>query len=230
MNEQVKEEIDQELLEYLSGFVTENKMSLFNKILPYRTRHLTVVMENIYQSQNASAVIRTCECLGIQDVHVIEVFNKYKLNKGVARGAGKWVDLHRHHNTRETMQLLKQQGYTLVATSPGESSIDLYDLPLDNKIGLLFGTELTGLSEEALEEADLTIKIPMFGFTESYNLSVSASICLSHMIRQLHTSDIPWQLSAEERKELQMDWVKKVIRRADKLETEYYIKKRAGLI
>lgn len=225
--------MDKDLLKYLLEFVSENKRNKFNLVLAQRTRHLTVVLEDIYQPQNASAVVRSCECFGIQDLHIIENDNKYKLNPDVAMGSAKWVDLFRYNkkgenNTLSCISGLKQRGYKIWATSPHKEGINLDELPLDHKVALLFGRETDGLSEDALSMADGFVSIPMAGFTESLNISVCAAIFLHHLTLKLRTLPVHWQLTEAEDEELRYRWVRKVITRVDLLEQEYYKKK--GLV
>lgn len=198
-------------IDYLNSLVTENKRIKIEEVLSYRTRYITVALENILQPHNASAVIRTCDIFGVQDIHVIEEFEPFTPQNAIAKGATKWVDLYRYPTTTRCITTLKAQGYRIVATTPHERGYTLSTLPLDQKIALLFGTEGTGLSDEALAAADDFVTIPMFGFTESFNISVSVSLCLYHIFSVLHQSKIAWQLSNEERQDLQLQWLKKVL-------------------
>ncbi|MDX1315453.1 MAG: RNA methyltransferase, partial [Eudoraea sp.] len=165
----------QALIDHLSGFVTPNRLSLFDKVLAQRTRHLTVLLEDIYQSQNASAVLRTCDCTGIQDVHIVEQRNAYEINKDVALGSNQWLDLHYYNqeedNVGRAVNTLKDRGYRIVATTPHREGVTPETFPLEKgRAVLLFGTELEGLSDRALELADEYLQIPMVGFTESFNI------------------------------------------------------------
>lgn len=213
------------LLDHLFNFVTENKQQLFNQIITERTRHVTVVLENIYQPQNASAVIRSCDVFGIQDLHVIENDNKYNLNPKVVLGASKWVNLYKYNrhenNTLNCINQLKSKGYKVYATTPHTNDMLISDIPLDNKCAFMFGTELTGLSETAMKNADGFVKIPMYGFTESLNISVSAAILLYEVSKRLKESKINWQLSDEEKIEQLLIWAKKVVKNSDLIENEF---------
>ncbi|MEZ4937395.1 MAG: RNA methyltransferase [Crocinitomicaceae bacterium] len=210
-----------ELLAKLRNLITVNKNELFDEIVEKRTRHLTLIIENMFQEQNASAVIRTAECLGLQDVHIIENNNKLKINRDIALGSSKWMSIHQYYqnenNTLDCIQHLKKQGYTIVATSPHENDLSISELPVDRKTALMFGTELTGLSKIALKEADVHVKIPMYGFTESYNLSVSAGICIYDFINRMKKSNIDWSLSEDEKVDILYDWCKKTINRSDRV-------------
>lgn len=211
-------------LDHLFNFVTENKQTLFNQIITERTRHVTVVLENIFQPQNASAVIRSCDVFGIQDLHVIENDNKYNLNPKVVLGASKWVNLFKYNrhenNTLNCINQLKKQGYKIYATTPHTNDMLISDVPLDEN-AFMFGTELTGLSETAMQNADGFVKIPMYGFTESLNISVSAAILLYEVSKRLKESNINWQLSDEEKIEQLLIWAKKVVKNSDLIENEF---------
>ena len=213
------------LLNYLMEFVSENKRHLFEKIIQFRTKHITVVLEDIFQPHNASAVLRTCDCFGIQDIHIIENKNEYEVNPDVALGASKWLNLYKYNqtenNTAETFNILRKQGYRIVATSPHKNDCMIEDLNLDSKIALVFGTELNGLSEVAISNADEFVKIPMYGFTESFNISVSAAILLHHLTEKLRKSAVSWELSESEKTEIKLNWVKNVIKRSELLEQEF---------
>jgi len=216
------------LLEHLISFVTENKQQLFHKVLAERTKHVTVVLENIFQPQNASAVIRSCDVFGFQDLHVIENSNKYNLNPKVVLGSSKWINLHQYNktddNTLDCINQLKQQGYKIYATTPHTDDCLISKMPLDDKCALMFGTELTGLSETALQHADGFVKIPMYGFTESLNISVSAAISLYEISKRLKNSDINWQLTEEEKIEQLITWSKKVVKNSNMIEKEFLLK------
>lgn len=209
-------EIRKKFLKYLESFITENKRTLFDKIITQRTKHITVALEDIYQSQNASAVLRTCDCFGIQDVHIIENKNTYSVNPDVALGATKWLNLKKYNqeenNTLACYHALREKGYRILATTPHKDDALLDELSLDTKVALVFGTELEGLSNVAIENADAYVKIPMYGFTESLNISVSAAITLHHLTEKLRNSNLDWKLKEEEMIDTRIMWAKSVIK------------------
>lgn len=221
--------MNQELLEYLSSFLTPARLLLFNNILEKRTRYITVVLEDIYQSQNASAVLRTCDCFGIQDVHIIENRNKFQVNKEITLGSSKWLSLKKYNknkiNSLFAIHQLKEKGYRIVVTSPHTNDIELPDFDLTKgKTALFFGSELPGVSEVIMNEADEFLKIPMFGFTESFNISVSAAIILHHLTNNLrNTEDINWQLSEEEKTDIKLQWIRNTIKRSELLEKRFWL-------
>lgn len=214
------------LISCFSEYITDHKKELIDQVLAHRTRHITIALEDIYHPQNASAVVRTCDCFGVQDLHIIENKNKYMPNPKVVMGASKWISLILHNqsegsNTLNCINHLKDQGYRIVCTSPDKGKKAIHDVAFDQKLVLLFGTELTGLSDEALRHADEIVHIPMVGFTESYNLSVSVAICLCVLTQQLYYSELPWQLSEDEKEELRLTWYRKIVPKPEILEKEF---------
>jgi len=202
------------LIDYLAGIINEQRCDLLQQVLSNRTRYITVVLEDIYHSQNASAVLRTCECLGLQELHIIENEHAYRLNPDVVRGSSKWIELVRHNNatngnTNTCLENLKRKKYKIAAMTPGEDAMLLDDVPVNEKIALCFGTEETGLSDAAIEMADYMVKIPMHGFTQSFNLSVSAGISLYLLTRKIRSSGADWQLDQEDKIDLYIDWLVK---------------------
>lgn len=214
------------LLAYLKNFISDNKNELFSKIIKNRTKFITIVLEDIFQPHNASAVLRSCDCFGIQDVHIIENKNVYNVNPDVALGASKWLTVVKYNssdnNTAGCLNTLKEQGYRIVATTPHESGKKLQDFDLSNKIALLFGTELEGLSDIALEKADEYLYIPMHGFTESLNISVSAALAMFYLTDKMRDSNVDWQLSESEEFDIQINWARSVIKECHKIEKEFF--------
>ena len=216
-----------DLLTYLYRFISENKRNHFERLVKERTRYLTVVLEDIYQSHNASAVLRSCDVFGVQDVHIIENRYKYKVNPDVALGSAKWLSLHKYNNsefnTPECIEKLRSEGYRIVATTPHKNEVTIHGFPLNKgKLALLFGTEYEGLTDEAIGLADEYVMIPMYGFTESLNISVSAAIFLYQLTTELRNMDVAWQLNPDEELDIKLMWVKKVIKSADLLEKYFF--------
>ncbi len=216
---------DEQLYDQLASFLSPNKRELFERISRERTRHVTVVMEDIYQSHNASAVVRTCDLLGIQDLHIIENRNAFTLNKDVTLGSSKWTDMHRHRgegdNSTACIAGLKAQGYRIVATTPRADSVTPHTLPLDVPLAFCFGTELTGLSDTIMQQADIHLRIPMYGFTESYNISVSAAITLFTVMERLRASHVNWRLDEHALTTLKLSWARRTVQSAELLEERF---------
>lgn len=204
----------QERIDFFRPFISEHKRRLIEEVLDQRTRQMSVALEDIYQSQNASAVIRTCDCFGVQDAHVIEERNEYTLNKDVTRGSQKWVDLHRYKrseaNSMNCIRTLRERGYRIVATTVDEPDHTPETLPVEEPFCLFFGTELEGLTQTVLDEADHRLVIPMHGFTQSFNISASAAITLYRLGNRLRNSSVEWRLSKQEKDELRLKWYRKV--------------------
>ncbi len=214
--------IDQQLLLYLDGFLTEERKKRFLDVLERRTKYITVAIEDVFQVHNASAVIRSCEVFGIQEAHIIENRFGQKLDKNIAMGAEKWVDVIRHDTSKSCIEKLRENGYSIIATTPHTNTCVLEDFKVEEKVALFFGTEKGGLSKEVLEEADGFLKIGMAGFTESLNISVSAAIILQNLTEKLKKSNIDWQLSDNEKLEKQLDWAKKTIKSIDDILDRYH--------
>lgn len=216
-----------ELSRALEQLVSPNKKQLIEEALQNRTRYLTVVLENIQKPHNASAVLRTIECLGLQEFHLIEQApGNYEANPGIVKGAIKWVDVFQWSesggaNTESCLLNLKQQGYALAVTSPHADGFYPEALPLDKPIALVFGNEQQGVSEQVLSMADYHVKIPMWGFTESYNLSVSAAICVYTLMQRIRAGKYKWQLTEEEAEDLRLQWYRKLVKRANIIESEF---------
>lgn len=217
--------IDTQLLRYLEEFITPERKEKFQKILEHRTNYITVAVEDVYQMHNTSAVVRSCDVFGIQDVHLIESNYGKRLDAEIAMGAQKWVDVHRYNNTKDCLTLLKNKGYRIIATTPHDDSCLLDDFKYTGKTALFFGTERNGLSEEVMKNADGFLKIPMVGFTESLNISVSAAIILQQLASTLRNGELPWRLTEEEKKEKMLDWSKKSIKSIDDILERYYNEK-----
>ena len=192
-----------ELYDFLSGFITEERKKKFEDVIRLRSRYVTVAVEDVYQPHNASAVLRSAECFGVQDIHIIENKNKYNPSEEISLGSHKWLSLLRHskaeNNTLSCIQSLRKNGYRIVATTPHKNDCLLSEFDLSKgKVALFFGTELEGVSETILKEADEFVKIQMFGFTESFNISVSAAICMYELMTKLRNTNLNWQLSEAE--------------------------------
>lgn len=218
---------DKEVISHFSQYITEHKKSFIERVLNQRTRHITVVLEDIYQSQNASAVIRTCECMGLQGVHIVENKSKYHLNTRVLKGADKWMDLIRHreknsNNTEKCFAKLRNEGYKILVTDPAADGTSIYDIdPTQNKIAIVFGNELRGTSPYAVDHGDQKVKIPMYGFTESLNISVSVAICVNALITSLRASSIDFTLTEQDKEAIRLVWYRKIVRRSDIIEREF---------
>lgn len=215
--------IDQKVLGAFYDIISESKQEMYDRIANDRTNFITVVLETVMKEHNASAVIRTCDCFGIQNLHAIEKGSSYEIQREIAKGAGNWIDLHTYMNgenpSLECIKKLKQQGYKIVATTP-HTETDINQLKIDQPIALVFGTESDGISQEVIDHADEFVKIPMYGFTESFNISVSAAVALNILRSKLESSELNWRLSEEEQTKLKIDWCSKIVYKGYKVEQE----------
>jgi tRNA (guanosine-2'-O-)-methyltransferase len=213
--------IDYQLVTHLESYLTERRKALFKEVLAERTRHFTVVTEDVFQLHNTSAVMRTCDIFGIQDLHVVEEIEGKRIDKEIAMGAQKWVDLHRYNHIDSCISTLKERGYRIIATTPHKDSQFLDDFDVSQKAAFFFGKESTGLSDKVFNQADGFLKIPMYGFTESLNISVSAAIILQDVVAKLRNTKVNWQLSEEEQLEKRLDWAMKTIKSVDTILKRY---------
>jgi len=214
--------IDLAYLSYLEDFLTDNRKERFIEVLKTRTNHFTVAVEDVFQLHNTSAVMRSCEVFGIQQIHVIEERFGKRIDKEIAMGAQKWVDVNKYESAENCIETLKNKGYQIIATTPHENDCLLDDFDISKPSALFFGTERDGLSTEIIEKADGFLKIPMVGFTESLNISVSAAIIIQNLTERLRKSDIAWQLSDDELLEKRLDWAKNSIKDIKRIEKRYY--------
>ncbi len=216
--------IDKALLEHLESYLTPKRLERFNYVINQRTKHFTVATEDVYQLHNTSAVIRSCDVFGIQEVNIVEEVNSKRIDREIAMGAQKWVDLNRYHSVKECIADVKRKGYQIVATTPHTDDCELHDFDVTKKSCFFFGRETEGLSQEVLDQADVFLKIPMSGFTESLNISVSAAIILQHVTTKLKKTDIDWGLTENEKLEKRLDWCTKTIKSHDKIIERFYNK------
>ena len=225
VEKKLSREVKNQLLSHLSSYLTDRRKARFEEVIKYRTRYVTVVLEDVFQSHNASAVLRSCDLTGIQDIHAIENRNEYDVNTEIDMGSSKWLNLYRYNkqknNTSEAFNVLRKKGYRIVATTPHKNDYTLDTLPLEGRFALVFGTELTGLSPIAIEQADEFLRIPMYGFTESYNISVSAALAMFTLTERLRKSNINWQLSQEEKEDILLEWSRRSVRSAANIEKAF---------
>lgn len=222
----MKIKLDQAYSDHISPFLSDKRKDTFDRILDQRTRHFTVILEDLYQKHNTSAIVRSCDIFGIQDVHIIE--NKYKsyMSNQVGKGSQKWLDFHRYRekqiNTQDCIDNIKSQGYQLIATTPHNDSCLVQDFDISKKSAFVFGVEKAGVSDMMFEQADGFLKIPMVGFTESLNVSVAAAIVLQSVTTRLRDSDIEWQLTKEEKFLKKIEWMEKTIKSIKKIQERYF--------
>ena len=218
--------VDLDYLGYLEGFLTENRKERFEQVLEKRTNHFTIAMEDVFQLHNTSAVIRSCEVFGIQELNVIEEKFGKRIDTEIAMGAQKWVDVNRFNSVQSCIDTMKEKGYQIIATTPHNDSCMIHEFDITKRSAIFFGTERDGLSREVIEQADGFIKIPMVGFTESLNISVSAAIIIQDITNRLRQSNINWHLTEDEILEKRVLWAKNTIKDIKRIEERYYLEKK----
>lgn len=209
-----------ERIAYLEEFMTPERIETLDRVLRMRTRYMTILTENTFHPQNASALVRHCEAFGVQDLHTVETRCKFNPNLNIVRGTDKWIDICRHDSTSEALRSLKEAGYRIVATTPHRESCtpESFDVT-QGKFALVFGTEHAGISEEVIEAADEFLRIPMCGMVESLNVSASAAILIYQLSERMRLS-LPcevWQLAEEEYVETLYTWSRGSVRDAEGL-------------
>ncbi|MAJ36470.1 MAG: rRNA methyltransferase [Flavobacteriaceae bacterium] len=214
--------MNKDLFQFLQGFVSSERLLRFEQILALRTRHLCVAVEDVYQLHNTSAILRSCDSFGIQDVHVLEHRFNDRLDTQIAMGADKWLSVYKHESTKDCITHLKARGYKIVATVPDDNVQSFHQMEFDHKSALFFGTEKSGLSDDVLKQSDEFITIPTFGFTKSLNISVSAAIILQLLTEKLRSIELKWGLRDDEKQTIREEWIKKSIKNVDQI-TERFL-------
>ncbi|MFI3314406.1 MAG: RNA methyltransferase [Rikenellaceae bacterium] len=212
-------------INYLSSFMNEERFETLSRVVKERTNHITVCVENIFHPQNASAIVRSCEAFGVQNIHVVETLTSFKPNFKIVKGSDKWVDIHHSDNQTGTATLIKSlrsKGYKIIAATPHENDFTPQTLDVSQPFALFFGTEKQGISQELEANADSFIQIPMYGFVESLNVSVCAAIMIQTLVDRIRSSNVDWQLSEEEQTILLHRWMRYSVRDADNILKNYY--------
>ena len=215
-----------ERVEYLSEFLLESRIETLNRALDMRTEYITVMTENMFHAQNASAIVRHCEAFGVQNIHTVEELCPFLPTLNIALGTDKWIDINRHATTADAVKALREQGYRIIATTPHHKSCtpETFDVA-KGKFALVFGTEKTGVSEEILAEADEYLQIPMCGMVDSLNVSASAAILIYMLSQRMRLECEDWRLSEEKRTRILYDWYRYAVRDSEwLLERKYGVK------
>ena len=213
--------VSKELLEYLEKFITPRRNERINTVLTTRTRHFKVAIEDVYQLHNTSAVMRSCDIFGVQDMYVIEENNVKTIDREIAMGAQKWVDLHRYNSASACIKDLKKEGCKIVAMTPHANDELLEDFDISEPSCFFFVSEKEGLSDTVLNQADCFLKIPMVGFTESLNVSVAAAITLHSLTQKLYKSDVSWTLNEVDKDALKLKWIERSLKDFKKIVTRF---------
>ena len=213
-----------ERVEYLSEFLLESRVETLNRALDMRTEYITVMTENMFHAQNASAIVRHCEAFGVQNIHTVEELCPFLPTLNIALGTDKWIDINRHATTADAVKVLREQGYRIIATTPHHKSCtpETFDVKR-GKFALVFGTEKTGVSAEILAEADEYLQIPMCGMVDSLNVSASAAILIYMLSQRMRLECEDWRLSEEKRIRILYDWYRYAVR-----DSEWLLERKYG--
>ncbi|QCX53861.1 RNA methyltransferase [Elizabethkingia sp. JS20170427COW] len=195
-----------ELYEYMRGFLTEERLKKIDSYAEESSDFVLPVMENIYQFRNAAAIVRSVEACGFHKIIALEEENEFNPNARVSKGADTWMQIERLPKNIESLQKIRDKGYKILAISPEKDAVSLPDYKIEGPIALVFGTEKAGVSQEVINFADETVIIPMYGFTESFNVSVAAGICMYDLKQRLIKSDLEYKLSEEKKIDLKIRW------------------------
>ena len=211
-------------IETLYKFITDERKERFEEVLEKRTKHITLILEDLYQSRNISAVMRSADGFGLQELHIIEDNHKWTGTKSVSKGASSWLTLHKYKGedpVTDCIENLKARGFRIVATSPHKSGYTPDSLPIDKSLAIVMGTELTGISDKLMSQVDDYVEIPMYGFSESFNVSVAASIVLNRVRTRIEEAGVNNGLSEEEKQKLRMIWAYKTVKDAKAILKHY---------
>lgn len=193
---------------------TSRRQARVQDVLSRRQKSLTIVLEDVHDPHNASAVMRSCDGVGILDVHLVYVHEeppRRSFARTTSASAAKWVRLQYHDSIEACYAVLRERGFTIYATALGQDSVDLYDIDLTRPTALVFGNEHRGVSQAAIDGADATVFIPMQGMVESLNISVACAVSLYEAMRQRMAAGmyVSPELSESELAALEAEWIRK---------------------
>lgn len=207
-----------ERIKYLSEFMMPERFDALRRAASMRTDYITVMTENMFHPQNASAIVRHCEAFGIRNIHTVETLCKFNPNLNIVRGTDKWIDIRRHESTAGAIRSLKADGYRIVATTPHRESCtpETFDVT-KGRFALVFGTEKQGISDEVMASADEFLKIPMCGLVESLNVSASAAILIYMLSQRMRQEVAEWRLSDWQLSQMLYRWCREAVRDSEAL-------------
>lgn len=196
----------------LTPHVTDGRCARIESVLEQRTRNFVPIFERVWDPHNISACLRTAEALGLQEVHVVEADTPFKPSKDVVQGSAKWLEIIKHRSSTTCIRFLKDRGFTVAAGALTDDAVPLTELDFSGPMALAFGNEHDGLSREFVERCDVVFRIPIYGFTQSYNISVSAAVAMYHGVLErtrLHGGN--GDLTSEQKDELRDRWLIKTV-------------------
>ena len=211
--EQCKEQI-----EYLAEFILPERLATLRRAIDSRTKYMTLLAENMFHPQNASALVRHCEAFGVQSMHTVQTLCKFNPNVDIVRGTDKWIDIYHHASTAEALAHLKSEGYRIVATTPHRESCtpESFDVT-KGKFAIVMGTEKTGISDEVMAAADEFLRIPMCGMVESLTVSACAAIIVYMLSERMRHEVEDWKMTEEEQIRTLHHWLVDTVKDAEAL-------------
>ncbi len=210
-----------ELFLHLSKHLSETKLPLFEQVWSNRNSALRLVLENIYQPLNASAILRTADALGVHWIDVVENEHPWTINRKIAKGALDWLKIEKHQEVTAVLNLAKLQGFEIAVTDFSPEAISIYEYVPTRPVALVMGTELSGISKKVKEMADVSLVIPMTGFSKSLNVSVAAGIAISHLTLPTQSLSSQFPFQEEEKYDAFIQWARHSIYWSDALVKEF---------
>jgi len=202
----------------LQPFLLPQRLERLKEVLENRILSVTLVLENLHKDYNISAILRTCESFGIQNVHVVPQPGEGKVFKTVTQGCHKWLTIHRHDNVSACLKELKEKGFRILAGAFSKSAVTLEKTDFSGRVALVFSNELEGANPEVLEQVDGFFVISMSGFSQSLNVSVAAGIVIHHVLRyKIETGEELERIPPGEAGRILEEWVKKSVRKSDEV-------------
>ena len=200
--------------EILEPMLTAERLARIDSVLAARLTSVVPIVEDTYDPHNAAAAIRTTDAVGLCELHVVEPDARFSASHGVTRGAHKWIDMHRHHNMTDCVTELRARGFRVYSTAMS-APLTIDDVPVDRPVAVAFGNEHAGLTPEAVTVCEGAVSVPMFGFVESLNLSVTVALAMTTLAkrRRAHIGAIG-DLPEDRRARLRARWIALKIRAA----------------
>ena len=205
-------------IEYLAEFMQPERLATLRRAIDSRPKYMTLLAENMFHPQNASALVRHCEAFGVQSMHTVQTLCKFNPNVDIVRGTDKWIDIYHHRSTAEALAHLKSEGYRIVATTPHRESCtpESFDVT-KGKFAIVMGTEKTGISDEVMAAADEFLRIPMCGMVESLNVSACAAIIVYMLSERMRHEVEDWKMTEEEQIRTLHHWLVDTVKDAEAL-------------
>ena len=200
----------------LQPYLLPERLERLKEVLANRVVSVTLVLENLHKDLNISAILRTCEFFGIQDIHVVPQPGEGKIFRTLTQGCHKWLSIHRHEDVSTCFNVLKGKGFRVLAGAFGEDALPLVQTDFSGRVALVFSNELEGANPEVLEQVDGFFVIPMSGFSQSLNVSVAAGIAIHHVLRyKMEKGEVLERIPSDETGRILEEWVKKSVKQAD---------------